>query len=129
MIERYRYALSIVMMCRLLQRIHALHAESNSVFGRALMQEELRYQCETCRQNRVARLMQTAGLVGIPVRSQWRKKSSGARLNHVTNHWQRDFTSQLPSTKWVTDITCIRTAESWLYLAMVIDLYSSLVID
>jgi putative transposase len=154
MIERCRDAFPITMMCRLLKvsssgyydwrtrqpsdraqansrllrRIHALHAESNGVFGSPRMHDELRYQGEHCSLNRVARLMQSAGLAGIPARSQWRKKSSGARPDHVSNHLQRDFTSQQPNTKWVTDITYIRTAEGWLYLAVVIDLYSSLVI-
>jgi len=40
----------------------------------------------------------------------------------------RDFNADQPNTKWVTDITYIRTAEGWLYLAVVIDLYSRQVI-
>ena len=50
------------------------------------------------------------------------------RPGHVNNHLERDFAAQQANTKWVTDITYIRTAEGWLYLAVVIDLYSSLVI-
>ena len=77
---------------------------------------------------RVARLMKSARLAGIPARIQWRRKPSGIRPAHVSNYLQRDFTTQQANTKWVTDITYIRTAERWLYLAVVIDLYSSLVI-
>jgi putative transposase len=154
MIERCRDAFPVTMMCRLLKvsgsgyynwrtrhpsdraqdnsrllrRIHALHAESNGVFGSPRMYDELRYQGETCSLNRVARLMESARLVGIPARIQWRRKPSGIRPAHVSNHLQRDFTAQQANTKWVTDITYIRTAEGWLYLAVVIDLYSSLVI-
>jgi putative transposase len=40
----------------------------------------------------------------------------------------RDFTADEPNTKWVTDITYIRTAEGWLYLAVVVDLYSGRVV-
>ena len=113
---------------RLLRRIHSLHSESDGVFGSPRMYDELRYMGETCSLNRVARLMQSAGLAGIPARTQWRKRPSSIRPDHVSNHLQRDFTAQQANTKWVTDITYIRTAEGWLYLAVVIDLYSSLVI-
>lgn len=40
----------------------------------------------------------------------------------------RDFSAYEPNTKWVTDITYIRTAESWLYLCVVVDLYSGIVV-
>ena len=46
----------------------------------------------------------------------------------MQNHLQRDFRSEEPNTKWVTDITYIRTAEHWLYLCVVIDLYSGVVV-
>jgi hypothetical protein len=48
----------------LLCRIHALHTESDGVFGSPRMYDELRYLGETCSLNRVARLMQSARLVG-----------------------------------------------------------------
>lgn len=41
---------------------------------------------------------------------------------------ERDFTATAPNTKWVTDITYVRTAEDWLYLCVVLDLYSGLVV-
>lgn len=50
------------------------------------------------------------------------------RPEHVENHLARDFASPAANRKWVTDITFIRTAESWLYLCVVIDLYSRLVV-
>ena len=154
MIERCRDAFPITMMCRLLKvspsgyydwrirqpsnraqdnsrllrRIHALHTESDGVFGSPRMHDELRYLGETCSLNRVVRLMQSARLAGIPARTRWRRRPSSIRPDHVSNHLQRDFTAQQANTKWVTDITYIRTAEGWLYLAVVIDLYSSLVI-
>lgn len=40
------------------------------------------------------------------------------------NHLGRDFTAQEPDAKWVTDITYIGTVEGWLYLSVIIDLYS-----
>ena len=113
---------------RLLREITSLHTESDGVFGSPRIWEELRYQGEQCSLNRVARLMHAARLVGIPAVKQWRRRLSTKRPEYVTNHLERDFTSKQPNTKWVTDITYIRTGEGWLYLAVVIDLYNSQVI-
>lgn len=113
---------------RLLREITSLHTESDGVFGSPRIWEELRYQGERCSLNRVARLMHAARLVGIPAVKQWRRRLSTKRPEYVTNHLERDFTSKQPNTKWVTDITYIRTGEGWLYLAVVIDLYNSQVI-
>jgi putative transposase len=154
MIERCRDAFPITMMCRLLKvspsgfydwhhrkpcqrqqdnarllrNIKSLHKESDGVFGSPRIWEELRYQGETCGLNRVARLMQNAEIKGIPSRKQWRKRKSSQRPDHVMNHLERDFTASEPDAKWVTDITYIRTGEGWLYLAVIIDLYSRQVI-
>ncbi len=92
------------------------------------MWEELRYLGESCSRNRVARLMKDDGLRGIPQRRRWRTKPSGIRPNHVQNHLARDFKAHQPNTKWVTDITYIRTGEGWLYLSVVVDLYSGRVV-
>jgi putative transposase len=72
--------------------------------------------------------MRRAGLSGVPQRRRWRKKLAGTRPHGIQNHLNRDFTAVAPNTKWVTDITYIRTAEHWLYLCIVLDLYSGLVV-
>jgi len=92
------------------------------------MWQELRYLGEPCSRNRVARLMRDNGLRGIPQRRRWRTKPTGTRPDHVQNHLARDFKAHEPNTKWVTDITYIRTAEGWLYLSVVLDLYSGRVV-
>jgi putative transposase len=113
---------------RLLARIHTLHAHQDGVVGSPRIWEDLRYAGERCGRHRVARLMRRAGLQGVPQRRQWRKKLSGVRPNGTRNHLDRNFTATAPNTKWVTDITYIRTAEHWLYLCVVLDLYSGLVV-
>ncbi len=113
---------------RLLAQIRVLHAESDGVFGSPRMWEELRYRGECCSRNRVARLMRKNGLRGIPQRRSWRRKPTGTRPDDVQNHLARDFRADQPNTKWVTDITYIRTAEGWLYLSIVVDLYSGRVV-
>jgi len=154
MIERCRAAFPVKMMCRLLKvstsgyydwrdrepcprqqdnarltrKIVQLHRQSDEVFGSPRIWEELRYAGETCSLNRVARLMRDNGIVGIPAIKQWRRCQSTTRPDHVLNHLERDFTAQESNSKWVTDITYIRTGEGWLYLAVVIDLYQGLVV-
>ena len=113
---------------RLLHRIEALHEDSQGAKGSPRIWDDLRFEGETCGLNRVARLMKEAGLQGVPVKRQWRKKPSGARPGDVVNHLERRFEAQTPNTKWVTDITYIRTAEHWLYLCVVIDLHSKIVV-
>ncbi len=113
---------------RLLARIRELHAGSDCVMGMPRMHEALGYEGETASPNRVARLMASDGLYGVPQRRQWRSKRSGARPSTVRNHLDRDFEATEPNTKWVTDITYIRTAEGWLYLCVVLDLFSKRVV-
>ncbi|CUS33756.1 hypothetical protein COMA2_140065 [Candidatus Nitrospira nitrificans] len=58
----------------------------------------------------------------------WRRKASGFPPAGTQNHLERDFTATALSTKWVTDITYVRTAEHWLDLCIVLDLYSGVVV-
>lgn len=113
---------------RLLGKIRSIHRESDGVYGSPRVWEELRYQGEPCGLNRVARLMQNNGLQGIPQKRQWKKKISGVRPDGIKNHLKREFDADQPNTKWVTDITYIRTGEGFLYLVVVLDLYSRLVV-
>ena len=154
MIQRCRESFSIRMMCRclrvspsgyygwatrppspraqanarLLTQIRQLHADQDGVVGSQRIWEDLRYAGERCGRHRVARLMRRAGLQGVPRRRRWRMKRTGVRPAGTQNHLNRDFTAVAPNTKWVTDISYIRTAEHWLYLCVVLDLYSGLVV-
>lgn len=113
---------------RLLARIRKLHAEQDGVVGSPRIWEDLHYLGERCGRHRVARLMRQAGLQGVPQRRRWRTKPSGPRPPDAQNHLARNFKAAAPNTKWVTDLTYIRTAEHWLYLCVVLDLYSGLVV-
>lgn len=113
---------------RLLGKIHQRHADSDGVMGAPRMHEELSYEGETASLNRVARLMAGAGLFGVPQKRRWRHKPSGVRPAHVRNHLERDFAALEPNTKWVTDITFIKTGEGWLYLCAVLDLFSDRIV-
>lgn len=74
---------------------------------------------------RIARLMKKAHLV--PLRAQkWHPQTTKQRLGARTapNLLNQEFTASRPDEKWVSDITYIDTAEGWLYLASLLDLYS-----
>ena len=154
MIQRCRTCFPIRMMCRLLrvspsgyyasqrcglspraretaqllQEIQSIHTEHDGVYGSPKIWQELRARGQACGRHRTARLMKQAGLQGIPSRRRWRSRKSGDRPQDVTNHLARDFDTETPNAKWVTDITYIRTGEGWLYLAVVLDLFSRQVV-
>ncbi len=113
---------------RLLERMRQIHEDSRGVIGAPRMREDLVDEGETVSRNRVARLMARAGLQGWPRRTRRRFGGKpGTRPVGVENLLERDFNAQEPETKWVTDITEIDTQEGKLYLCVVIDLYSKLV--
>lgn len=101
--------------------------ESGCLYGYRKVHADLRYLGETCGHNRVARLMRLAGLQAqVGYRKPRYKGGKVAIL--ADNHLQQDFDAQHPNQVWVTDITYIRTYEGWLYLAVVIDLFSRQVV-
>ena len=101
--------------------------ESGCVYGYRKIHADLRELGETCGRNRVARLMR---LEGLKAQVGYRKPrhKSGAVAVFADNHLNQEFNVQGPNRAWVTDITYIRTYEGWLYLAVVIDLFSRQVV-
>ena len=69
-------------------------------------------------------IQKCSGQFGIAEHAGPFRKAQVSRDNHLA----RDFTATQANAKWVTDITFVRTAEHWLYLCVVIDLYSRLVV-
>jgi putative transposase len=113
---------------RLLTRIREIHEDSRGVIGAPRMREDLVDEGETASLNRVARLMAADGLQGWPRRKKRRFGRPGTRPVGVRNLLERDFTALEPESKWVTDITEISTLEGKVFLYVVLDLYSKLVI-
>lgn len=101
--------------------------ESGEVYGYRKITEDLRDLGERCGKHRVYRLMRVEGL-----RSQTgyrRRKSRYGRPAVVApNRLEQQFDVLAPNQTWVTDITYIRTHEGWLYLAVVLDLFSRQII-
>ena len=114
---------------RLLDRMREIHEDSLGVIGAPRMHEDLTDEGERLSLNRVARLMAGAGLQGWPRRRKRRFGAKpGVRPVGVSNLLERDFSASEPETKWVTDITEILTLEGKLFLCIVLDLFSKLVV-
>jgi putative transposase len=92
------------------------------------MHEELLEAGFSCSVNRVARLMRADGLRGTAPSRAWRKRPIGVRPIGIANVLDRDFRADEPNQKWVTDITYVRTLEGFLYLCVVLDLFSNVVV-
>jgi putative transposase len=112
---------------RLLGLIKQFWLESGCVYGYRKIHQDLREAGESCGRNRVARLMRQAGLKAqIGYKAPRYKGGKPAIL--AENHLNQDFDVQGPNQVWVTDITYIRTYEGWLFLAVVLDLFSRQII-
>jgi putative transposase len=104
--------------------IRRLHAESNGVYGSPKLCAELRDEGYQCGRHKVARLMRVAGLRGCPKR-RFRVTTQPDPSHPVAeNLINQDFTTEAPNQRWASDITYISTHQGWLYLAVVMDLYS-----
>ena len=112
---------------RLLGLIKQFWLESGGVYGYRKIHSDLRDHGESCGPNRVHRLMKQAGLKAQVGYRKPRHKSGSSHIV-VPNRLQRQFSPDTPDQSWVTDITYIRTHEGWLYLAVVVDLFSRRVI-
>jgi putative transposase len=116
---------------RIQQAVAQLHAESHGIYGSHKIAEELhkRDELETACRNTVATAMQELGLKSrvskafTPTTTQ-----ADPTKRPAENKLDRDFTADAPNRKWVTDITYLRIATGWVYLAVVVDLFSRKVV-
>jgi putative transposase len=100
-------------------------AASDSTYGSRRVLRDLREWGETCSLNRVARLMRTAGLAARGKRRRRPAADDRPQQNTIApNLLQREFNAVSPNQKWLADFTYVWTAEGWLYVAAVLDLYS-----
>ncbi|KHL65885.1 transposase, partial [Xanthomonas euvesicatoria] len=114
---------------RLVVRMRELHEDSRGTLGAGRMREDLAEEGETASLNRVARLMAADGLQGWPRRKRRGQRGSPAVTPPgVVNLLERDFLALEPETKWVTDITEIKTQQGKLYLCIVLDLYDQRIV-
>lgn len=109
---------------RLAVLIKTSFKESRDTYGYRRIFKDLRAQKETCGKHRVAKLMREHE---IKPRTR-RKFKVTTDSNHnkpiYDNLLRRRFYAEAPNQRWVSDITYIPTVEGWLYLAVIMDLYS-----
>ena len=113
---------------RLLQQIRRVHLASRENYGAIKTWQALRAMGESCGRNRVARLRQAHGVEARRLkrfRSSYAGRTSDPR---VPNLLDQDFAAPQPDRVWVGDVTFVSTREGWLYLAVLIDLYSRRVV-
>ena len=112
----------------LAKEIYRIFSANRGVYGSPRVQVELRERGIYCSKERVARLMREMELCAKPRRNKpvGTKRRVGASL--APNRLGRDFTASEPNTKWVSDTTYVWTAEGWLYVAVLLDLFSRLVV-
>ena len=108
---------------RLLRLIRASLVASHGIYGAPRVFLDLREAGETCSKHRVARLMRESNLRALHG-YRIRRWSVGKPAVLIPSLPQRQFTVTRPNKAWVTDITYIRTWQGWLYLAVVMDLFS-----
>ena len=101
---------------------------NRGVYGSPRVHAELQAQGISCGRKRVARLMREQALAAHRPRHRTITTHSDPGAQVAPNRLERDFHADKPDTKWVADTTYIWTSEGWLYLAVVLDLFSRMVV-
>lgn len=114
---------------RLLVRIREEYQLSRKTYGSPRISAALRKKGVTCSRKRVARLMRLDHIAARRVRKRIpRTTQRNPEAIPAPNLLNQDFSSPAPDRKWLSDITYIDTAEGWLYLAAIVDLFSRRVV-
>lgn len=112
----------------LVVEIRAVHEQSRRTYGSRRVHAELGSRGLRCSRNRVARLMQQAGIRAVARRKYRHTMDSRHDWPTAPNVLERNFRAEGPDRVWLTDITYVPTEEGWLYLGVVLDLCSRRVV-
>ena len=112
----------------LLDRIRVLHAGSHGIYGSRRITAALRNEGQLCGKNRIARLMREASIFSRTKRRFRVTTNSKHSFTKVENLLRQNFSADKPNQLWVSDITYIWTKEGWLYLVVIVDVFSRLVV-
>ena len=113
---------------KLLEKIKSIFFSSRETYGRYRIYIELKKSGETCSQRRISRLMKENNLMSKARRRFKVTTKADAAAKVASNKLDQNFVSNKPNEKWVSDITYIWTSMGWLYLAVVMDLFSRKII-
>lgn len=111
----------------LLDKIRDSFRDSDRTYGARRVWDDLLAEGLSCGLHRVERLMRANALRASP-RRRGLPRDEGARPVIMPNVLDRQFAAARPNQKWVADFTYLWTAEGWLYVAAVIDLFSRCVV-
>ncbi len=112
----------------LLEQIRGIHSASRGMYGSPRVHRQLRRDDVRTGRKRVERLMRREGLRGRIRRRFRRTTDSNHTLPVAPNTLNRQFAVDAPDRVWAGDITYIRTASGWGYLAVILDLHSRMVV-
>ena len=113
---------------QLLEAIKVAYEESRGIYGNPRIHMKLVLQGISCSRHRVEKLMRTHGIVA-KMQKRFKVKSKVKAVTPLAeNHLKRNFKVEAPDQVWVSDISQIKTLEGWLYLAVILDLFSRKVI-
>lgn len=107
-----------------LEQVRHFHARSDGTYGAPRLVGDLRDVGLRVGQKRIARVMRVAGLVGVSRRRGVRTTRRGAVETPAADLVRRDFTATAPNQVWVADITYVPTWAGFLFLAIVLDVFS-----
>ena len=113
---------------QLIEEIRRVHGDSRGRYGSPRVHAALRAEGRQIGRNRVARLMHHHGICARQKRRFCRTTDSSHDFPLAPNLLGRRFTASAPDRVWLADITYIPTAEGWLYLAVVLDMFSRRVV-
>jgi putative transposase len=110
------------------QKIRQIYYHSRKRYGSPRIYQTLLREGCAIGKKRVERLMSEMGIQAV-AKKKYQATTDSSHTKPVTeNHLNRNFTPEKPNTSWVADITYIWTAEGWLYLATIMDLFSRKII-
>lgn len=115
---------------RLRVRIRLIHRQSGGTYGSRRVKMELQATTPefAIGRGRIQKLMRMERVAGVPKRRFKVTTNSKHTLRVAPNFVERNFEADAPNRVWVADITYVRTWEGWLYLAIVLDLFSRRVV-
>lgn len=108
----------------MLGKIKQFWFESSFAYGYRNITLDLKDHGELCGKNRVHRIMRSAGIRSQRGYKRHKGFRGGDPSQIAPNTLGREFEASKPNQVWVTDFTCIRTHEGWLYVTIVLDLFS-----
>ncbi len=113
---------------RIVTKMRAIQARTKQSYGAPRMHDELHDDGENVGRHRIARLMREHGLCALVKRRFVRTTDSKHDRPLAPNLLERNFRTNGPNRVWVGDITYLRTRQGWVYLAVLMDLYSRAIV-